>query len=88
MYQKDGEAFTYQTAKYGAKMIKKKTGLPFYFHILRHTHATLLIENEANMKDAHERLEHTDIRITMNTYAHVTPKMLKQTVDIFKKAIK
>ncbi|MDF2544344.1 MAG: phage integrase family protein [Herbinix sp.] len=86
--KKDGAAFTNQTAKCGAKMIKKKTGLPFYFHMLRHTHATLLIENGANMKDVQERLGHTDIRITMNTYAHVTPKMRKQTVDIFERALK
>jgi integrase len=86
--KKDGEIFTNQTAKYGAKMIKRKTGLSFYFHMLRHTHATLLIENGANMKDVQERLGHTDIRITMNTYAHVTPKMKRQTVDIFEKAIK
>lgn len=86
--KQNGEAFTNQTAKYGAKMLKKKTGLPFYFHVLRHAHATLLIENGANMKDVQERLGHTDIRITMNTYAHVTPKMRKETVDIFEKAIK
>ena len=69
-------------------MIKKETGIPFYFHMLRHTHATLLIENSAIMKDVQERLGHTDIRITMNTYAHVTPKMKKQTVSIFEKAIR
>ena len=86
--KQDGSLFTNQTAKYGSKMIKKKTGIPFYFHMLRHTHATLLIENGANMKDVQERLGHTDIRITMNTYAHVTPKMRKQTVDIFENAIR
>ena len=48
---------------------------------------TMLIENGANIKDVQERLGHTDIKITMNTYSHVTPKMRKQTVDIFEKAI-
>ncbi len=86
--KKDGSPFTNQTAKCGVKMIKKETGIPFYFHMLRHTHATLLIENSAIMKDVQERLGHTDIRITMNTYAHVTPKMKKQTVSIFEKAIR
>lgn len=83
----NGDAFTNQTVKCGVKMIKKETGLPFYFHMIRHTHATMLIENGANMKDVQERLGHTDIKITMNTYSHVTPKMRKQTVDIFEKAI-
>ncbi len=83
----NGDAFTNQTVKYGVKMIKKATGLPFYFHMIRHTHATMLIENGANIKDVLERLGHTDIKITMNTYSHLTPKMRKQTVDIFEKAI-
>ncbi len=83
----DGDVFTNQTIKCGVKIIKKAIGLPFYFHMIRHTHATMLIENGANIKDVQERLGHTDIKITMNTYSHVTPRMRKQTVDIFEKAI-
>lgn len=83
----DGNILTNQTLKYLAKKVTNKLKFDFNFHMLRHTHATILIENGAIMKDVQERLGHTDIRITMNTYSHVTPKMKKQTVDIFEKAL-
>lgn len=85
--KEDNSLFTNQTTKYCAKRIVRDLNIDFNFHMLRHTHATVLIENGANMKDVQERLGHTDIRITMNTYSHVTPKMKKQTVDIFEKAL-
>lgn len=85
--KEDNSLFTNQTTKYCAKRIVRDLKFDFNFHMLRHTHATMLIENGANMKDVQERLGHTDIRITMNTYSHVTPKMKKQTVDIFEKAL-
>lgn len=85
--KEDNSLFTNQTTKYCARRIVRDLKIDFNFHMLRHTHATMLIENGANMKDVQERLGHTDIRITMNTYTHVTPKMKKQTVDIFEKAL-
>ncbi len=54
----------------------------FNFHSLRHTHATLLLENGAKMKEISERLGHSRISITMDTYSHVTDKMRNETVDI------
>ena len=51
----------------------------------RHTHATLLIENGANMKDVQERLGHSRLATTMDTYTHVTEKMSNDTVEIFER---
>lgn len=56
--------------------------------MLRHTHATMLLENGANIKDIQTRLGHTNISTTMDTYSHVTEKMKKNTVDILEKIIK
>lgn len=49
--------------------------------VLEHTHATLLIENGANMKAIQERLGHASFQETMDTYSHVTPKMEDDIVE-------
>lgn len=51
------------------------------FHDTRHTHATLLIEQNVNVKLIAERLGHTDIQTTLNTYSHVLPNMQKVVSD-------
>ncbi|MGK2964451.1 MAG: tyrosine-type recombinase/integrase, partial [Tepidiformaceae bacterium] len=53
-----------------------RAGLPrIRMHDLRHTAATLLIEEGVNMKAVQAALGHATIGITMDTYAHVTPAM-------------
>ena len=52
------------------------------FHGLRHTHATLLIANGENVKVVSERLGHTDIRMTLNTYTHVLDSMKNNTANL------
>ena len=61
-----------------ANLIGKPT---FTMHGTRHTHATLLIENGANMKAIQERLGHASFQETMDTYSHVTPKMEDDIVE-------
>ena len=53
----------------------------FTFHGLRHTHATLLLQQEANPKIVQERLGHSSIKVTMDTYSHVLPDTQRQAVD-------
>ncbi|MBH0171066.1 tyrosine-type recombinase/integrase [Fictibacillus sp. 18YEL24] len=43
-------------------------------HDLRHTSATLLINQGVHAKIISERLGHSDIRVTMNTYGHALQK--------------
>ncbi|MBF0714667.1 tyrosine-type recombinase/integrase [Gemelliphila palaticanis] len=52
-------------------------------HGFRHTHASLLFEAGANIKDVQERLGHTDIKTTMNVYTHLSKKQKEKTADIF-----
>ena len=53
-----------------------KAGLPkMRFHDLRHTMATVLLESDVHPKKVQERLGHTTIAITMDTYSHVLPSM-------------
>ncbi|WP_373408561.1 site-specific integrase [Bacillus sp. OV166] len=52
------------------------SGLPYIrFHDLRHTHATLMLQQGVHPKVVSERLGHTTIGITMDTYTHVLPNM-------------
>ena len=51
-------------------------GLPrIKFHDLRHTHATLLLYQGVDIKTISERLGHSGIGITMNTYTHVMKEL-------------
>lgn len=77
-----GELVTPSVVKWNTRRISNALSLSFNFHSLRHTHATLLLENGAKMKEISERLGHSRISITMDTYSHVTDKMRNQTVDI------
>ena len=65
------------------KPLLKKCGISedFTFHGLRHTHATLLLQQGVNPKIVQERLGHSSIKVTMDTYSHVLPDMQKQAVD-------
>lgn len=51
-------------AKYSGKIIT--------VHGLRHTHASLLFEAGASIKEVQTRLGHSSIKTTMDIYAHVT----------------
>jgi integrase len=61
----------------------KKAGLPkIRFHDLRHTAATLAIARGVPIKTVSEMLRHADIAITLRVYAHVTPHMQQQALDV------
>ncbi|MBB6689957.1 tyrosine-type recombinase/integrase [Cohnella xylanilytica] len=45
------------------------------FHELRHTHATILLKNGVHPKIVQERLGHSSIQVTLNTYSHVIPNL-------------
>lgn len=59
-----------------------RAGLPqIRLYDLRHTHATLLLIAGVNPKIVAERLGHSTIVQTLNTYSHVIPSMQKQSTD-------
>jgi len=43
------------------------------FHDMRHTHATLLLKQGIHPKIVSERLGHSNVRVTLDTYSHVLP---------------
>lgn len=55
-------------------LIKK---IPFYNY--RHTHATILLNNNTNIKAISERLGHTSIKTTLDSYSAILPNTEKET---------
>jgi integrase len=68
--------------------IIKETGLPpLRFHDLRHTHATLLLKQGLNPKIVQERLGHSSISVTLDTYSHVTPNLQETAASAMSKIL-
>ena len=68
--------------------ILEKYDLPkITLHGFRHTHASLLFESGASIKEVQERLGHKDVKTTMNIYTHVTPEKVRETGERFAKYV-
>lgn len=85
--KESGQLLSIDSMKYPSRVIHHELKFDFNFHSLRHTHATLLIENGANVKAVQERLGHQNIETTLNTYVHNTDSMKEECVDVFEKVI-
>lgn len=77
----------YMTDAYLRRIIKrvtKKHNLPHItVHGFRHTHCSLLFEAGIEMNNVKDRLGHSNIKTTMNIYAHVTKSERAKTADVF-----
>jgi len=61
--------------------VAKAAGFPgFRLHDLRHTHATLMLQAGVNPKVVSERLGHSSVSITLDTYSHVLPGLQEDAV--------
>ena len=62
--------------------MQDRAGLPrIRFHDLRHSFATLSLEQGVDIKTVSHMLGHTDAGFTMNTYMHVTDNMQQTVAD-------
>ncbi|MEK5232612.1 tyrosine-type recombinase/integrase [Lysinibacillus sp. FSL K6-0232] len=85
--KENGEPLTPSSTKYNTRKLTETLKIPFNFHSLQHTHATMLMENNAKTKDIQTCLGHSRSAITIDTYSHLTEKMQKESVDIFERAL-
>ena len=67
--------------------LRDRLGLPkgCTFHSLRHTHATWLLANGANLKDIAERFGHANEATTLKLYAHAMPGRDQRAAEVFDK---
>lgn len=82
----NGEYTSTDSFKYCSRVIHKELRLAFDYHSLRHTHATILIESGADVKDVQTRLGHSNIQTTLQTYVHDTEVMATRSVELFEQA--
>lgn len=61
--------------------INRQAGLKMRFHDLRHAHATLMLQQGTHPKIVSERLGHSTIAITLDTYSHVLPSLQREAAD-------
>lgn len=72
--QPDGKPLDPSTITHTFNRIIRRADLPHVrFHDLRHTHASLMLKQGIHPKIVSERLGHSSIGITLDTYSHVMP---------------
>lgn len=71
----NGKYLNPKQLEYTLWKMSKELGVNFHFHMLRHTLASRLVNNGANLKAAQEILRHANISTTMNIYTHVNQEL-------------
>lgn len=79
----DGAIETPGTVSIMCRQAKKKVaGLEdFHFHMLRHTFATLALQNGVDIKTVSGMLGHFSAGFTLDTYAHITTAAQKEAAN-------
>jgi integrase len=72
-------AWTMLATRCGVKVIR--------FHDARHTHASLMLKQGIHPKIVSERLGHSGIAITLDTYSHVAPGLQEAAAASFDKLV-
>ncbi|NMH69676.1 site-specific integrase [Bacillus sp. RO3] len=84
----DGKAFRPSGINRPMKAFIERSGVPkIRFHDLRHTHATLLLELGVNPKVVADRLGHSSVKETLDTYSHVSLSMQGNVAELFSKKV-
>ena len=86
LYIRDGEFITPRTMQHTSSVIHHAMGYKeFDFHSLRHTHATMLVENGASPMYVQHRLGHKNLEVTLRVYFHYTDKMEEDGTEVLSK---
>ena len=79
-FGEQGRAIRYVDSR-GIPRIKRTGYEGLKFHELRHTQATLLISNGADIKTVQNRLGHSTAALTMDIYAHAIEQNDREAAD-------
>lgn len=80
----DGKPFLPDTVTHAWIKLVRRTGLKsIRLHDARHTHASLMLKQGIHPKVVQERLGHSSIQITLDTYSHVAPGLQEAAAKKF-----
>ena len=83
----EGKPILPSTLTHAWSRIVKKAGLkPVRLHDARHTHASIMLKQGIHLKIVQERLGHSSITITLDTYSHVAPGLQQAAANLFDEA--
>ena len=83
MFDKNGSYISYYSFnKYLKEHAMTVTGKHITVHALRHTHASLLLEQGVSIDAIARRLGHGDSKITKEIYLHITDKLRKADNEV------
>lgn len=86
--REDGSPLNPHTVSARFSIKVRKLGLALRFHDLRHTHATMLLKAGVNPKVVSERLGHSRVGMTLDTYSHVLPTMQREAAKAIEQLIR
>ncbi|KIH70040.1 site-specific integrase [Salinicoccus roseus] len=84
--EQKGTLVGYNTVLYALRRSNERTGMKITPHMLRHTHATLLIMDNRPLDTIARRLGNTT-EVLLDTYAHVIDSMEDDLVESFSKTM-
>ncbi len=85
--QLDGRPLLPNSVTHAWIKLVRRTGLkPIRLHDARHTHASLMLKQGIHPKIVQERLGHSSVTITLDTYSHVTPGLQQAAAAHFDEA--
>lgn len=79
--KKDGSPINPSVFSHYVTKISDDLNLNFRLHDLRHSHASLLLEADVNIKVIQERLGHSKINTTLDVYSHVSQKLEQESIN-------
>lgn len=87
-FQQDGRWLRTNVVRDYFKEVCKRAKLPVLSpHALRHTHAVHLLEAGANIKYVSERLGHKSVKVTADTYLHITDKIADDALALYERYV-
>ena len=84
--REDGKPLTPDDLRFFNQWVKKEIGHGS-FHALRHTYATTLLENGADLELVSKQLGHSNLSITACYYSHVLETRQKQIAGLADKLV-